>query len=346
MSPSPRLQIPSLDGIRGIAVMLVVVSHTGYRWASAALGVNAFFFLSGYLITTLLRREHATTGRISLRNFYIRRALRLLPPMYVTLAVVTALAAAGYLISRASTGSIIAQYLHNTNYVHVTGHKLLPGTEMMWSLSVEEHFYLVFPACFTVLVAWPARRALAVVVGICALILAWRTFGVVQEVIEPGWAYEASDTRMDSVLWGCAFAMFCNPYFETERSARLDQPWLGALAGAVLVGSQLYQAHWYTHTVRYTLQCLCFFPLFAMAIRRSTSLPFSVLGRQPLIWLGTISYGLYLYHHVVIEVLEHHTSLTRLPLLGATLGISLPICWLSYRFIEAPAGLLRKRFSA
>jgi peptidoglycan/LPS O-acetylase OafA/YrhL len=337
-------KISSLDGVRGVAVMLVVASHAGYRFASAALGVNAFFFLSGFLITTLLRREYGRTGTINLRNFYIRRALRIFPPMYLTLGAVTAMVVLGVLVSRAPTSSIVGQYLHLTNYLSITHQKVLPGTEMMWSLSVEEHFYLLFPFTFPWLASLPPRRAFTFLVGCCVVILGWRTYGVLSGTIETWWAYEATDTRMDSVLWGAAFALFCNPTDAAERSV-LDRPWVSIVAAVVLVGSQGYQADWYTHTVRYTLQCLCFFPLFTLAIRRPNVLPFSLLNRQPLVWLGTISYGLYLYHHVVIEVLEQHTSLRKLPLLGVTLAISLPLCWLSYRFIEQPMGRLRTRFN-
>ena len=339
-------QIPSLDGVRGIAVLLVVASHAGYRFASAALGVNAFFFLSGFLITTLLRREHAKSNAISFRKFYIRRTLRIFPPMYLTLVAVLVLVATGVVVSDANPGAIVAQFFHLTNYTLVTHHRVLPGTEMMWSLSVEEHFYLCFPLLFTFLVRLSPRQSLSIVISVCLIVFAWRSFAIITHLIPSNWAYQASDTRIDSILWGCAMALFLNPYFDAERARKLDRPWLGAVAVVGLVATQAFRADWYSHTFRYTLQCLCFFPLFVMAIRRPTQFPFTLLNRQPLVWIGTISYSLYLYHHVVVRVLEEQTTLKRSALMLVTLALSLPLCWLSYRLIEQPAGRLRKRFSA
>ena len=255
MSPN---HIPSLDGIRGIAVLLVVVTHSGFEFASGALGVNVFFFLSGFLITTLMRREHARHGSINFRNFYIRRALRIFPPMYLLLAVAVALSARGWLAPRVEVDVAVAQFLHLTNYVYITGSQVAPGTEIMWSLSVEEHFYLVFPLVFTVIIGMAERRRAAILIGLCVAVLVWRTAVVGFDLMGgESWAYEATDTRLDSILWGCVLALFANPYFEAHRARHLDRPILGVLAALVIVASQGYKAEWFSHTFRYTLQCLC-----------------------------------------------------------------------------------------
>ncbi len=330
--------------------MLVVITHCGFAYASGALGVNVFFFLSGFLITTLLRREFTKYGEVSFRKFYIRRSLRIFPPMYLLLAVATAVSLLGLLPPRTSLGVTIAQFLHLTNYAHITGSSILPGTEIMWSLCVEEHFYLIFPVVFVALARMRERPRAVFVVGTCLLILAWRCFVVATNptpgVTGEAWAYEASDTRMDSILWGAALAMFANPFFEPERTNRLDRPIYGVLAVVILLASQAYQAHWYSHSIRYTLQCMCFVPLFVLAIRRPQSLPFSLLNRQPLRWIGVVSYSLYLNHYIVIALLKHYTTLSRPLLVVATLAITLPICALIERFIEQPAARLRKRYAA
>jgi len=339
--------IPSLDGIRGVAVLLVVVTHAGFTFASGALGVNIFFFLSGFLIATLMRREYATTGAVSLRRFYARRILRIFPPMYILLAAATLASTLGLLAPKIGAWTILAQFLHLTNYVHITGSHVLPGTEIMWSLSVEEHYYLVFPLLFVVVQRFgPGARA-SIVVGTCLLVLVWRVVVVMSHPVGgEAWAYEASDTRVDSILWGAALAMFANPYFEAKAAAKLDRGWLGILALGVVLASQVLRVHWYSHTIRYTLQCLCFAPLFVIAIRREHRFPITLLNRQPLRWIGSISYSLYLYHYLVIAVLVQHTSLRGVALLAATLAISLPLCELTARFVERPAARLRKRLES
>jgi peptidoglycan/LPS O-acetylase OafA/YrhL len=341
---SPSLYIPSLDGIRAIAVMLVVVTHSGFEFASGALGVNVFFFLSGFLITTLLRREHDRAGQISFRRFYIRRALRIFPPMYLLLVVAVTLSATGVLHTVAP-GVATAQFLHCTNYVHILGNQVAPGTEIMWSLSVEEHFYLVFPAAFSLLCLVRERPRAVLVIAFCVLVMLWRVY-VVRNGFHGGasWAYEATDTRMDSILWGCALAMFANPYFEPNRAKVLNRPYLALFGITVVLASQAYRADWFTHTYRYTLQCLSFAPLFVCAMMRPTAFPFTVLNWRWVRWIGGVSYGLYLYHYLVIAVLTTHLHLSRPLTLIVTLGISLPLCALSEALIENPAARLRKRF--
>ncbi len=325
--------------------MLVVVTHSGFEFASGALGVNVFFFLSGFLITTLLRREHDRAGRINFRNFYIRRALRIFPPMYLLLTVAVTLALTGVL-HPVEPGVAIAQFLHSTNYVHILGNEVAPGTEIMWSLSVEEHFYLIFPAAFALLALVRRRARAVIVIGFCLMVMVWRVY-VVRSGFHGGgsWAYEATDTRMDSILWGCALAMFANPYYEAERAKVFDRPWLAMLGVLIVLGSQAYRAEWFTHTFRYTLQCLCFVPIFVCAMSRPTAFPFTALNWKWVQWIGGVSYGLYLYHYLVIALLAEYLRLSRPLVLIVTLAISLPLCALSERLIERPAARLRKRFS-
>ena len=339
--------IPSLDGIRAISVLLVVMTHSGFSFASGALGVNVFFFLSGFLITTLLRREHRRTGRINFRRFYLRRALRIFPPMYLLLAVAVALSVRGWLEPMVTRDVAVAQFFHLSNYAHISGSQVAPGTEILWSLSVEEHFYLVFPALFAFLMARSPRQRFVILVLICVSVLTWRCWVVAADFMGGArWAYEATDTRMDSILWGAVFALFANPYFEPERAKHLDRVSLGVLAVGVILASQAYKAEWFSHTLRYTLQCVCFAPLFVLAIHRAHRFPMSLLDRQPLRWIGEISYGLYLYRYLVIAILVQHTTFSGLALLTATLAISLPICALSERYLERPAAVLRKRFAS
>ena len=151
--------IPSLDGIRALAVGLVFAAHAGAGNISPGpLGVTIFFFLSGYLITTLLRMEFEKTGSISLRNFYLRRAFRILPPLYLVLAAAYGLTLLGLLgAQKLRLGACLSQVFFFRDYQILssgwdgsqTGRPL--GTGSLWSLAVEEHFYILFPLCYLVL---------------------------------------------------------------------------------------------------------------------------------------------------------------------------------------------------
>src|SRR5215471_14948655 len=144
------LYIPSLDGIRACSVMVVFAAHAGLRGLIPGdFGVTVFFFLSGYLITTLLRIEHEQTGAISFRAFYLRRVLRIFPPFYLALGAATLVWVLGGLDRPPfSVGGLLQQVFFLTNYNILQngwwfGHA--PGTFIFWSLAVEEHFYLAFP---------------------------------------------------------------------------------------------------------------------------------------------------------------------------------------------------------
>ena len=141
--------IPSLDGMRALAVMIVFVGHAGLgHIVPGGFGVTVFFFLSGYLITTLLRREYESHGTISLAKFYLRRVYRIFPPLYLVLAILIALQVSGFLQREMSWTAVMAQVFHLTNYYllaypSVEAAPVVPHTVPFWSLAVEEHFYLL-----------------------------------------------------------------------------------------------------------------------------------------------------------------------------------------------------------
>ncbi len=348
--------IPSLDGMRAVAVGLVVLTHGGFAFASGTVGVNIFFFLSGFLITTLLRKEAAKGNGISFKKFYIRRCLRILPPMYIVLTVALILNVIGILHGPVVPTAVVLQYAHLSNYVQIFGGTQLPvldGTEVYWSLCVEEHFYLIFPLAFALILKLKSTKAQAgVLLGICAVVLLWR-IGVVRSSTEFDnlWANRGSDTRLDSILFGCFMAMFVNPYFEEGRAQKLNNGWLAGAAVVVLLASQMYKGQWYWHTFRYDLQCLCFFPIFTYVMMQKNSIAFKVLNSKVMTWVGRISYGVYLVHYVVVTVLKQGMTFPpgmkgALMLTVLTFAITLPICSLMFRFIEKPAADMRKRFAA
>src|ERR1043166_8439504 len=225
----PSMHIPSLDGLRAVSFLIVFFAHSGLNLLVPAIpggfGVTVFFFLSGFLITTLIRTEHQSTGRVSIRNFYMRRALRILPPFYLVLPLTTVLTLAGVLPGMLDPRAMLAQVLHVSNYWFIAqGYDGIPaGTTPYWSLAVEEHFYLLFPMLYLTLSRYLSRRNQAIALyALCALVCIWRCVLVLGVGVIEDRTYLASDTRFDSILLGCALPVAMNPMIHppAEREGR------------------------------------------------------------------------------------------------------------------------------
>ena len=345
--------IPSLDGIRACAVLIVFIAHAGLRdRIPGNFGVTVFFFLSGYLITTLLRIEHERHGKISLRDFYLRRALRIMPPMYLVLGAAVGLTLAGGLPPGTVQPDVLAQQLlHLTNY-HIINTDwwvgMAPGTWIYWSLAVEEHFYLVFPLLYLALLrstASPRRQALTLL-AICGLVLAWRVVLVFALEASKDRTYVASDTRIDSILFGCVLGVFGNPALDPTRVSERAWKWLWLPLGLVaLVVSFVVFDQRFEETVRYTIQGLALVPLFVVAVRYPTWGPMRLLNLRPIAFFGVLSYSIYLLHPTVIYGLQQWTSWSPIPLGFAALGLTLLLALAIWRFVERPCARLRKRLS-
>lgn len=344
---SAPFRIPSLDGLRAVAFGIVFFSHVGgTRFSPGGFGVTIFFFLSGFLITTLLRLEEETHGAVSLKQFYLRRVLRILPPMYIGL--VFALALSALVGTRISSSALAAQSLHFTNYhIALGGKGRAIGTDILWSLSVEEHFYLLFPFAYVALRRWvraPERQA-GIILGFCGIVLAWRLVLVLILRASPDYTMYATDTRIDSILFGCALALYRNPALPGPQiPARWV--WTAAVLGiVVLVGSIAARNAVFRETARYTLQGAALVPVFVAAVRFPTAWVFRLLNTPLARWLGTLSYGLYLLHLPVITTLRMTFPLSEGVLTLLSLAISLALAALLYSFVELPCAKLRRRLS-
>jgi peptidoglycan/LPS O-acetylase OafA/YrhL len=311
VSAQRGFNIPSLDGIRALAVMIVFIGHCDLgHIIPGGFGVTLFFFLSGYLITTLLRREYESRGSVSLRNFYLRRIYRIFPPLYLVLGILIALKVAGFIPYEMSAGAVLAQMAHLTNYYlllfpSVEFAPVVPYTVPMWSLAVEEHFYLLFP--LALLLLWrrlPSQRVALVLAATCVVVLVWRSFLVAVLDNPAHYTYHATDTRIDSLLFGCIMALWLNPAMDPAPAWIGPRGWAAvcALALAALLGSFLYRSPAFRESVRYTVQGIALFPLFYCAVRYAGSPIFSWLNLRPIRALGLISYTLYLSHFAAIQL--------------------------------------------
>ncbi len=185
--------------MRGIAFLVVFVAHSmPHRVLPGGFGVAIFFFLSGYLITTLLRAEAATTSTISLKDFYVRRVLRIFPPCYITLLIVSALALCGVVYNTESYNSLISGFLYFSNYWNILGWGNLPaGMGILWSLAVEEHYYVVYPLLYALFLRRSMRRRnqAAVLLVLCGLALALAMLSRDRYCIRRGRTFTKERTR-------------------------------------------------------------------------------------------------------------------------------------------------------
>ena len=352
MSKQP-FHIPSLDGMRAVAFLLVFLSHAGLgNVLPGGMGVTIFFFLSGYLITTLLRREFERAGRIDFKQFYIRRMLRIWPSFYGVLALGGLVTLAGWLPGEIRVWPFLGQVLHVTNYYAIShgDDGVTLGTSVYWSLAVEEHYYLLFPLLYQFL-AWRGLRARGqalVFASLCLAALAWRYYLAIHLHVSEHRTYYATDTRVDSIMFGCILAVWRNPVLDPHRHSERFLKWLALPAGLALIGLSLWlRSPDFRETARYSTQGLALFPIFVAAIRLPAWGPFRILNSQALRLLGLISYPLYLVHFTVIRTLVQRAP-TMPPLTQGVLAflISLALASAIYLLIEAPVARLRKKHQA
>jgi peptidoglycan/LPS O-acetylase OafA/YrhL len=308
---SPHGQIPSLNGIRAISVLIVVLSHSNFGTiVPGGLGVTIFFFLSGYLITTLMLTEHDRTGGIDIFRFYARRVFRLIPPLLVTLAFAYGLTFWGRLPGQITLSGLAAQLLYFANYYSLffdPGNTIPAGTGVLWSLAVEEHFYIFYPLIMTLFLRNAIRlRTIGIVFAItCAVILAWRIHLVKSPDFFEYRTYYASDTRIDSILFGCILAVWINPIRNIHFSKRMSLPQclLLVVAIGVLLATLIYRGPVFRETLRYSLQGIALMPIFYFAVRFHRNAIFRALNWSWATKLGVYSYAIYLAHDVIINAL-------------------------------------------
>lgn len=345
--------IPSLNGIRALAVIIVLVSHAGYgNVIPGGFGVTVFFFLSGYLITTLLYREFCNKKFLDIKKFYIRRFLRLTPPLIVTLALVylsvyLEIAEGGITLS-----GTISQIFYLANYYAIyfqTENSIPTGTGVLWSLAVEEHFYFIYPLLLAFLLKLKNKYGIILSLSlICFLVLVWRFYLAHQ----PGFSYErtyyATDTRIDSILFGCLLAVSFNPIqFNGDNSQITLKQWLVLfLSVFVLLVTFLYRDLIFRETLRYTLQGLALMPIFYFAVSRYNHWIFKFLSTPLVQKIGIFSYSIYLIHFFVINLLMKVTNqqITPVYLLVISMVISTLYAFIVHRYIEKYFYKMRKKF--
>jgi len=346
VSAAGSRRIPSLDGLRAISITLVIFSHLlgthgfplGARAFGAAgdvgyLGVRVFFVISGFLITSLLLREREKTGTTSLKGFYTRRAFRIFPAFY---AFILAMAIADGLGAIDLLGRDVVHALtYTTNYHYVRSWEL----GHLWSLSIEEQFYLIWPALF--LLAGPrhiGKVAVAMIVTAPVLrVVAWYTMPYRDDVI-----MEAYPCVMDALAAGCLLAVIQPRLIRLrwyDRFLRSWWFWLLPIGIVLLNTTGRVSLDYVTDITAMNLGIAIVIDRFARVTRGPA---FELLNTRALVWVGTMSYSLYLWQQ---PFLDHraHTAFTAWPF---NLGLALICAVASYYLIEKPFFAMRDRWLA
>ncbi len=345
---------PALDGLRAFAVAAVIAYHFGAGWASGGfLGVDAFFVLSGYLITSLLLTEWGRSGGISLAGFWVRRARRLLPALLVVLGAVALYAAwlapASQLDTLRSDGISSLLYFANWQFV-LSGQSYfdlfsLPSPmRHLWSLAIEEQFYLVWP--LVVLACLRAGRgSRKVLAGVCVAGIAASVavMAMLYDAADPSRAYYGTDARAHTLLVGAVLALVLTRRRPERRRSVFALHTAGVVAAAACVwawvnasdqGSGLYHGGSFAFSIAVAI-------VIASAVqpgRRSVWSPLrALLSIGMLRWIGLISYGLYLWHWPATVVLtETRTGLSGAPLTAVRLAVTVGAATLSFYLVEQP----------
>ena len=349
--------LPGLDGVRALAVIGVLLYHADLTWISGGyLGVDVFFVLSGFLITSLILEEFDRSGRIDFAKFYLGRARRLLPALILVLASVSVAAA---LFFRDAASQVRADtiaslfYVNNWHYIFSESSYFEfigrpPLLKHLWSLAVEEQFYLVWPAIAYLLM----RRWRRLGVGLTAFLLAllstgWMVVLSLQngfpEYADPSRAYFGTDSHAMGLLIGATLATFWRPGMLSARvpiGGRVVITGIGVSALLGVIGFFVFVGEftpWMYQRGGFLILALVVAVLIAGATHPASPLgPW--MGTQPWRYIGQRSYGLYLWHWPIFMVTRPtlDVPLDGIPLLILRLGLTFGIAELSYRFVEMP----------
>lgn len=320
-------QVPALDGLRGVAILLVVAVHATGWPPGGHLGVDLFFVLSGFLITSLLLEERARTGRISLAGFYARRARRLLPALGLLLAtflVIDGLKGHDGLRTVGLAGLYFGNVVQAFSVPNPLEHS---GLEHLWTLAEEEQFYLLWPLLLPFVVR--SRRAVRILAGVIALMVVWR-FLLAFHGANHGRLYNGPDTHADGLVAGAAVAFLYRERAELKVSGSI------ATVGIAVFGIALFGR---TATPLWDVFGLPFAEIACVIVLvAALTIPEwgAVLSWRPLRWFGWISYSLYLWHYMLIWAFDWH-----LKPLAAVLAIG--IAYASTRWVEDPIRRRRRR---
>jgi peptidoglycan/LPS O-acetylase OafA/YrhL len=342
--------IPALDGLRGIAILLVITHHQLIPVSLKAgfLGVDLFFVLSGFLITTLLLREFNATNSISLKNFYARRVLRLAPALVIYLAVTL-------LVTHQLHPELFAQQIRlvGLSLAYLTNWRMALGwdssldpTAIIWSLSIEEQFYLLWPPILVLALSLRIKRTeIAIALALLIIGIAVHRSSLLTSGTDLNRMYYGTDTRADAPLVGCLIALISTWRVSSGRlKAALNLSAVGFAGLLVYLVATLTFTDRFLYRGGYTLVACASGILIWNIADSPTSILAKVLSWYPLRWFGLISYGLYLWHWLLLRSVSFYWLAGGLDAWVRCLA-AISVSAFSFYFVERQFTKLKTRFS-
>lgn len=362
-----------IDAMRAFAVLLVVFSHAGLTFVPGGSGVTIFFVISGFIITFLLLRERDKTGGFDLGGFYMRRLIKIAPPLFLALIIPTLIYMA--FGGAVNIGDFLGQIFFFFNWRYLDSQvTVLPGSHVTWSLAIEEQFYLVFALIW--LFAVKSKYYLKIVVSLAIFAIVWSNlsrFFLFLDGASSDRIYFGTDTRVEAIAVGTLVAVWFFKYRNTDmvqgrpiRGSRfadssltgagrsiplLGRNWVIVVAVGIYFFSLVIRDDFFRDTARYSLQAIAaaLMVLWGQVARRQ---PLGTKLMKLLQWrflqlLGLSSYSIYLSHDVIYRLVEPHLEFLPRPvmvLLMVALGLAVGIAM--YKFVEIPALAYKDRHFA
>ncbi|MFE4368360.1 acyltransferase family protein [Streptomyces sp. NPDC056835] len=344
-----------IQGLRALAVSLVILSHIGVaRFSGGYIGVDVFFVISGFVITSMLLRELSSTGRLSIGEFYARRAMRLLPA--ATVVVIATLAGSWLYLSKIRFADYVGDALSSSLYtanirLALTGTDYLSQSsppspfQHFWSLAVEEQFYLLWP--LLLLVSWRAARryAFPLVLPTAALTVTSLALSVLTTATSPSWAYFGPHTRVWELGTGSLLAVAATRLEKLPARIAAPATWIGL--ACVLTAALTFDDDTPFPGYHALVPVVGTALVLAGGCAPTRFGAGRLLGLRPAVWVGGLSYGWYLWHWPLLVIAP--TALRRspeLPLLFALMAVALLAAWVTSRLVENPVRfhpVLRRR---
>lgn len=340
--------VPELDGLRGIAILSVIIHHqlTPFSLRGGFLGVDLFFVLSGFLITSLLLGEFRRTASISLKNFYMRRLLRLGPALAMYLAASLLVNYHTRLIDVTRQLKLVAlAVFYSTNWRMAFGwDTALDPTAIIWSLSIEEQFYLLWPLLLFGCLGFKVRqRIITGGLGLVIIAILVHRYQLWTGGADLTRLYYGTDTRADALLIGCLFA-FPDPTAISLRTRNwLKLASVAAMVCLVYLISTVDFSDQFLYRGGFTGIALLSGIVIFVAANSPPRILAAALRWRPLRWFGKISYGLYLWHWLVVRNTSFYSLGYWEP--WAKLALAVGIAAASFYLVERRFTKLKSRFA-
>lgn len=356
-----RKHVKSLDGVRGLAVILVLITHCTYgKFLGGWIGVDVFFVLSGYLITSLLQFEYQKTEDLSFKNFYIRRVLRLYPALILCVILANILWSFSGPSAFSQGDRMIANLSSIFYFNNIINGTANANLAHLWSLSVEEHFYFIWPLLmYFFFLRLPVKKIFFNLSIIILLVWFFRIYVYNHNPTPIEFyhnrlkidAYQFTFCKIDSILLGAMISFF---YFKKEDDKFIPNKggikhFLFGLLILLLILISLTideKGALMKHGIFVLTNIVC----VSLIIFALNYHDYFLLSNNFMCWFGTRSYGIYLYHFPVFLLLEklriNHNTPNLLMVTALRLGISLVLAEISYRFMETPILRLKEKFNS